>query len=118
MQQTFIQTHLHVYIGCKCARINGVYWNVSLSLFIFHRFSKGENACFFSEKFIQMYMYEKNAKCCRSLKFHLKSFSKGFGALAALKRKRKKFSKSRNTSPVLEPSAPSKTESSPSKKVV
>lgn len=33
---------------------------------------------------------------------------KGFGALAALKRKRKKFSKSRNTSPVLEPSAPSK----------
>lgn len=43
--------------------------------------------------------------------------SLGFGALAALKRKRKKFSKSRNTSPVLEPSAPSKTESSPSKKV-
>lgn len=43
---------------------------------------------------------------------------KGFGALAALKRKRKKFSKSRNTSPVLEPSAPSKTESSPNKKVI
>lgn len=29
----------------------------------------------------------------------------GFGALAALKRKRKKFSKSRNTSPILEPTA-------------
>lgn len=41
----------------------------------------------------------------------------GFGALAALKRKRKKFSKSRNTSPVLEPSTPSKVEQSPNKKV-
>lgn len=29
--------------------------------------------------------------------------SAGFGALAALKRKRKKFSRSRNTSPILEP---------------
>lgn len=34
-----------------------------------------------------------------------KKSSTGFGALAALKRKRKKFSKSRNTSPILEPAA-------------
>lgn len=33
----------------------------------------------------------------------------GFGALAALKRKRKKFSKSRNTSPILEPTAGAST---------
>lgn len=44
--------------------------------------------------------------------------NEGFGALAALKRKRKKFSKSRNTSPVLEPSTPSKVEQSPNKKVI
>lgn len=43
-------------------------------------------------------------------------FFVGFGALAALKRKRKKFSKSRNTSPVLEPS-PSKSAPASSKKV-
>lgn len=41
----------------------------------------------------------------------------GFGALAALKRKRKKFSKSRNTSPVLESSTPSKSVPASSKKV-
>lgn len=37
--------------------------------------------------------------------------------MAALKRKRKKFSKSRNTSPVLEPATPSKSDPSPNKKV-
>lgn len=42
--------------------------------------------------------------------FFIVSFYQGFGALAALKRKRKKFSKSRNTSPVLEPATLSKSE--------
>lgn len=53
---------------------------------------------------------------CGICGLHLQWNNEGFGALAALKRKRKKFSKSRNTSPVLEPSTPSKVES-PSKKV-
>lgn len=36
----------------------------------------------------------------------------GFGALAALKKKRKKFSKSRNTSPILEPATRKATDNS------
>lgn len=44
----------------------------------------------------------------------LKIVCLGFGALAALKRKRKKFSRSRNTSPILEPPHSQEAETSSS----
>lgn len=70
------------------------------SVYLIHAIVTNYNGLFFSN-FVCLFFFHRH--------------SKGFGALAALKRKRKKFSKSRNTSPVLEPSAPSKVKLNPNK---